>query len=95
MRVRVPPVCPQAIRSLCLKFPQKHRALMNFLSNVLREEGGYEYKKAIVNAILVLIQVRCVWFVCISGRACPGAWQRVTEGGGSTGAAGQDRMKAS
>jgi hypothetical protein len=30
---------------------------MNFLSNVLREEGGFEYKKAIVNSILVLIQV--------------------------------------
>ena len=31
---------------------------MNFLSNVLREEGGFEYKKAIVSAILALIQVR-------------------------------------
>ncbi|KAL6759224.1 adaptin N terminal region-domain-containing protein [Haematococcus lacustris] len=49
-------VVVEAIRSLCLKFPAKHRALMNFLSNVLREEGGFEYKKAIVNAILVLIQ---------------------------------------
>lgn len=49
-------VVVQAIRSLCLKFPAKHRALMNFLSNVLREEGGFEYKKAIVNSILVLIQ---------------------------------------
>mmetsp|Transcript_25184 Transcript_25184/g.54739 ORF Transcript_25184/g.54739 Transcript_25184/m.54739 type:complete len:900 (-) Transcript_25184:336-3035(-) len=49
-------VVVEAIRSLCLKFPQKHRALMNFLSNVLREEGGFEYKKAIVNSILVLIQ---------------------------------------
>ncbi len=47
----------QAIRSLCLKFPSKHRALMSFLSNVLREEGGFEYKKAIVNSILLLIQV--------------------------------------
>jgi len=27
-----------AIRALCLKYPQKHRVLMNFLSNVLREE---------------------------------------------------------
>ena len=31
---------------------------MNFLSNVLREEGGFEYKKAIVSAILALIQVQ-------------------------------------
>jgi hypothetical protein len=30
-------VVVEAIRSLCLKFPAKHRALMNFLSNVLRE----------------------------------------------------------
>ena len=49
-------VVVEAIRSLCLKFPQKHRALMNFLSNVLREEGGFDYKKAIVNSVLVLIQ---------------------------------------
>mmetsp|Transcript_4485 Transcript_4485/g.7532 ORF Transcript_4485/g.7532 Transcript_4485/m.7532 type:complete len:900 (-) Transcript_4485:576-3275(-) len=49
-------VVVEAIRSLCLKFPAKHRALMNFLSNVLREEGGFEYKKAIVHAILALIQ---------------------------------------
>ena len=34
-----------AIRSLCLKYPQKHRTLINFLSNVLREEGGFEFKK--------------------------------------------------
>ena len=27
-------VVVEAIRSLCLKFPQKYRALMNFLSNV-------------------------------------------------------------
>mmetsp|Transcript_28720 Transcript_28720/g.80856 ORF Transcript_28720/g.80856 Transcript_28720/m.80856 type:complete len:893 (+) Transcript_28720:167-2845(+) len=49
-------VVVEAIRSLCLKFPQKHRALMNFLSNILREEGGFEYKKAIVDSILILIQ---------------------------------------
>eukprot|EP00879_Flechtneria_rotunda_P030633 GHRR01033294.1.p1 GENE.GHRR01033294.1~~GHRR01033294.1.p1 ORF type:complete len:577 (+),score=217.98 GHRR01033294.1:1477-3207(+) len=48
-------VVVEAIRSLCLKFPAKHRSLMNFLSNVLREEGGFEYKKAIVHAILALI----------------------------------------
>ena len=47
----------EAIQSLCLKFPQKHRVLMNFLSNILREEGGFEYKKAIVDSILCLIKV--------------------------------------
>jgi coatomer protein complex subunit gamma len=49
-------VVVEAIKALCLKFPQKYRGLMNFLSNVLREDGGFEYKKAIVDAILVLIR---------------------------------------
>jgi hypothetical protein len=48
-------VVVEAIRSLCLKFPQKYRTLMSFLSNILREEGGFEYKKAIVDSILILI----------------------------------------
>lgn len=48
-------VVVDAIRSLCLKFPQKHRSLMNFLSTILREEGGFEYKKAIVETILTVI----------------------------------------
>jgi coatomer subunit gamma len=44
-----------AIRALCLKYPQKHRVLINFLSNVLREEGGFEFKKSIVDTMLILI----------------------------------------
>ena len=49
-------VVVEAVRTLCLKFPAKHRVLMNFLSTVLREDGGFEYKKAIVDAILALIR---------------------------------------
>ncbi|KAH7294192.1 hypothetical protein KP509_28G060100 [Ceratopteris richardii] len=49
-------VVVEAIRSLCLKFPLKYRTLMNFLSNILREEGGFEYKTAIVDSILILIR---------------------------------------
>ncbi|KAK8625005.1 hypothetical protein V6N13_089888 [Hibiscus sabdariffa] len=49
-------VVVEAIRSLCLKFPLKHRSLMNFLSNILREEGGFDYKKAIVDSIVILIR---------------------------------------
>ncbi|KAH9616187.1 hypothetical protein KSS87_001916 [Heliosperma pusillum] len=49
-------VVVDAIRSLCLKFPLKFRSLMNFLSNILREEGGFEYKKAIVDSIVILIR---------------------------------------
>ena len=44
-----------AIRSLCLKFPSKQSLMITFLSGVLRDEGGYEYKKAIVEAIFDLI----------------------------------------
>ncbi|KAF7041853.1 hypothetical protein CFC21_051585 [Triticum aestivum] len=47
----------EAIRSLCLKFPLKYRSMMIFLSNSLREEGGFEYKKAIVDSIVTLIGV--------------------------------------
>ena len=48
-------VLVDAIRMLCLKFPHKHMTLMSFLSSVLREEGGLEYKTSIVNAILALM----------------------------------------
>lgn len=46
----------QAIKALCLKYPRKHRVLLNFLSHMLREEGGPEFKRAIVEAIVTLIQ---------------------------------------
>ena len=29
---------------------------MTFLANMLREEGGYEYKKAIVNTIIAIVE---------------------------------------
>lgn len=48
-------VVVDAIRSMCIKYPNKHRTLMNFLSSILREEGGFEFKKAIVDSILILI----------------------------------------
>jgi coatomer protein complex subunit gamma len=49
-------VVVDAIRSLCLKFPSKHHALISFLSNALRDEGGYEYKRSIVETIIELSQ---------------------------------------
>uniref|UniRef100_H3G9Z1 Coatomer subunit gamma n=1 Tax=Phytophthora ramorum TaxID=164328 RepID=H3G9Z1_PHYRM len=48
-------VVVEAIKNLCMKYPQKHRVLLNFLANFLREEGGYEFKKTITDAILFLI----------------------------------------
>lgn len=49
-------VVVQAIQSLCLKFPRKHNVLMNFLSSMLRDEGGFEYKKAIVESVITIIE---------------------------------------
>lgn len=45
-----------AIRELCLKYPLKHRVLVGFLANFLREEGGFEFKKAIVDAVVALMR---------------------------------------
>ena len=49
-------VVVEAIQSLCLKFPRKHTVMMNFLASMLREDGGYEYKRAIVNTIIAIIE---------------------------------------
>ncbi|KAG8219412.1 coatomer subunit gamma [Butyriboletus roseoflavus] len=45
-----------AIRSLCLKFPSKHVSMLAFLSGVLRDEGGYEFKRAVVEAMFDMIK---------------------------------------
>ena len=46
----------EAIQSVCSKFPRKHHVLMNFLSSMLREEGGFEYKKAIISTLILIIE---------------------------------------
>lgn len=43
-----------AIRSLSFKFPAKQAAMLGFLSGVLRDEGGYEFKRAVVEAIFAM-----------------------------------------
>ncbi|KAI9222398.1 adaptin N terminal region-domain-containing protein [Blastocladiella britannica] len=45
-----------AIRVLATKFPAKQAVMLTFLSGVLRDEGGYEYKKAVVEAMFDLVQ---------------------------------------
>ncbi|PWY97318.1 putative coatomer gamma-2 subunit [Testicularia cyperi] len=45
-----------AIRSLCLKFPSKQTVMLSFLAGVLRDEGGFEYKRAVVEAIFDMIK---------------------------------------
>ncbi|XP_014241721.1 coatomer subunit gamma-2 [Cimex lectularius] len=49
-------VVVQAIRALCLKFPRKHSTLMTFLSAMLRDEGGLDYKTSIVDTIITIIE---------------------------------------
>ncbi|KAI8059812.1 adaptin N terminal region-domain-containing protein [Thamnidium elegans] len=46
----------EAIRSLCMKFPNKQAVMLTFLSSVLRDEGGYEFKKAVVEAIFDMVR---------------------------------------
>ena len=48
-------VIVDAIKNMCLKYPRRQRVIMNFLAMNLREEGGYEYKKAIVDTTIELI----------------------------------------
>jgi coatomer protein complex subunit gamma len=48
-------VVVHAVRELCVKYPQKNRVLVGFLATFLREEGGYEFKKSIVDSILELM----------------------------------------
>lgn len=43
-------------RALCQKFPRKHAVLMNFLSAMLRDEGGLEYKAAIADTIIAVME---------------------------------------
>jgi coatomer protein complex subunit gamma len=48
-------VVVEAVRALCLKFPAKFRGLLAFLASVLREDGGFEYKRAIVDAVTAIM----------------------------------------
>merc|ERR1711978_613853 len=49
-------VVVQAIRSLCQKFPKKHGIMLNFLSGMLRDEGGLDYKASIADTIITVIE---------------------------------------
>eukprot|EP00537_Pseudo-nitzschia_pungens_P002638 CAMPEP_0172358800 /NCGR_PEP_ID=MMETSP1060-20121228/3068_1 /TAXON_ID=37318 /ORGANISM="Pseudo-nitzschia pungens, Strain cf. cingulata" /LENGTH=945 /DNA_ID=CAMNT_0013080151 /DNA_START=148 /DNA_END=2985 /DNA_ORIENTATION=+ len=46
----------KSIQKLCLTYPAKHRVLVGFMSNFLREEGGFDFKKSIVSSIISLIR---------------------------------------
>lgn len=46
----------RSLQQLCLTYPSKHRVLVGFLSNFLREEGGFDFKRSIVDSIVGLIR---------------------------------------
>ncbi|PPJ52208.1 hypothetical protein CBER1_09754 [Cercospora berteroae] len=46
----------EAIRTLCLKFPSKQARMLTFLSGILRDEGGYEFKRSVVESMFDLIK---------------------------------------
>ncbi|KAI9656935.1 MAG: coatomer subunit gamma [Alyxoria varia] len=46
----------EAIRTLCLKFPGKQAGMLQFLSGILRDEGGYEFKRSVVESMFDLIK---------------------------------------
>uniref|UniRef100_A0A0N4UPB9 Coatomer subunit gamma n=1 Tax=Dracunculus medinensis TaxID=318479 RepID=A0A0N4UPB9_DRAME len=45
-----------AIRSLCERYPRKHSIMMSFLATMLRDDGGYDYKKSIVDTVIFIIE---------------------------------------
>jgi coatomer protein complex subunit gamma len=49
-------VVVESIRSLGLKYPRKHSTLMSFLSGMLRDEGGLEYKASIADTIIAIVE---------------------------------------
>lgn len=46
----------EAVRTLCLKFPAKQAGMLSFLSGILRDEGGYDFKRSVVESIFDLIK---------------------------------------
>ncbi len=49
-------VVVKAVEALCMKFPKKHAIMMNFLSSMLRDEGGLNYKACITQTFINLIE---------------------------------------
>jgi len=44
-----------SLERLCLNYPTKFRVVIGFMSKFLREEGGFAFKKTIVNSIVSLM----------------------------------------
>uniref|UniRef100_A0A5S6Q3T4 Coatomer subunit gamma n=1 Tax=Trichuris muris TaxID=70415 RepID=A0A5S6Q3T4_TRIMR len=46
----------EAIRSLFMRYPKKSSVLLSFLSTMLRDEGCFVYKEALVDTIIAIIE---------------------------------------
>jgi coatomer protein complex subunit gamma len=46
----------RSLYRLCIKYPAKHVLLIGFMSRFLRDRGGFEFKRAIVQSIVSLIR---------------------------------------
>jgi len=46
-----------ALHELALRLPSKYRPVQTLLSNALRDEGGFEFKKAVLDALLDMMEV--------------------------------------
>ncbi|XP_053624344.1 coatomer subunit gamma-like [Plodia interpunctella] len=49
-------VVVNAISCLCTKYPRKYHSLASFLAGMLRDEGGLQYKTAIAEALIDLVE---------------------------------------
>ncbi len=47
-------VLVEAVQDLGMKFPDKHATLLNFLLNVIREEGGFAFKRAVAHCMITI-----------------------------------------
>merc|ERR1719389_1017683 len=45
----------RAVKGLCLQYPSKYKTLMSFLSSNLREDGTMDFKKDLVDALILVI----------------------------------------
>ena len=46
----------KSMQRLCATYPSLHNRVVGFLSNLLREEGGYDFKKSLVGSIVSLMK---------------------------------------
>merc|ERR1719183_3397426 len=45
----------RAVKGLCLQYPTKYKCLLSFLSSNLREDGTADFKKDLVDALILMI----------------------------------------